>query len=261
MAHTTIYEAARLYDLAFSYRDFAKEALFLKRVYMARHGHAPANILELAAGPARHALEMAAVGASATALDIVPEMAEYARRNAIERKLELDYRVCDMTRFESPTKFELAACMLCSATYLLTDRAFDSHLRSVHAALVEGGMYVLELPHPAELEEPKTKSTWTMRDAMGELAVQWSENATGRDGNTWLADVKLEYRPLDGSAAVLVEQTSRQRKFTREELEALASRAGFSVQGVFGALNESVALDDQQAWRMVIVLEKVAEPR
>jgi hypothetical protein len=255
-AHATIYEAAALYDLAFSYRDFPRESRFLCTLYEARRGRQPESFLELAAGPARHALEMQASGVSASALDVVPEMAEYAQKKAAERGLELDYLVADMTRFETARRFDLAACMLCSATYLLTDAAFRSHLGAVHAALAEGGMYVLELPHPGELERPKTKGKWTIRDAAGELFVEWIEDETARDGNTWLARVRLEYRPLEGGAARIVSDASRQRDFTRAEIESFAAETGFIVEDVLGALDENIALDHEKAWRMLVVLRR-----
>lgn len=141
---------------------------------------------------------MQAAGVTAGALDLAPEMAEYARENTAQRGLELDYLVADMTRFESSRRFELAACMLCSGTYLLTDAALSSHLGSVHAALADDGMYVLELPHPGAVEKPRTGSKWTMRDDGGELFVEWLEDDAAREGNTWVARVRLEYRPFDG---------------------------------------------------------------
>jgi SAM-dependent methyltransferase len=254
--HGTIYEAAALYDLAFSYRDFPRESRFLSMLYEARRGRKPRTFLELAAGPGRHALEMQAAGVTATALDVVPEMAEYARNKAAERGVDLDYLVADMTRFETARRFDLAACMLCSGTYLITDAAFRSHLGAVHAALTEDGMYVLELPHPSELDRPKTKGEWTMRDAAGELFVEWIEDETARDGNTWLARVRFEYRPLEGSAPRIVSDASRQRDFTPAEIESFAAETGFLVEDVFGALDENIALDHEKAWRMLVVLRR-----
>ena len=128
--HSAVYGAAALYDLAFSYRDCKAESQFLRDVYRAPH-----RFLELAAGPGRHAVEMLAAGVDVVALDLAPEMASYARRKAEARKLSLHFVVADMTEFSTPSKFDLAACLLCSASYLLTHEAFLSHLTSVRRAL------------------------------------------------------------------------------------------------------------------------------
>lgn len=58
-----IYSHPELYDAAFGYRDFRSETEFLLRCH-AEHGggEGPVRVLELAAGPARHALTAIMVG-------------------------------------------------------------------------------------------------------------------------------------------------------------------------------------------------------
>ena len=133
--HSAVYGAAALYDLAFSYRDCKAESQFLRNVYQRVNGRSPPRFLDLSAGPGRHAVEMLAAGVDVVALDLAPEMASYARRKAEARKLSLHFVVADMTDFSTPSKFDLAACLLCSASYLLTHEAFLSHLTSVRRAL------------------------------------------------------------------------------------------------------------------------------
>ena len=257
-SHAAIYGAAALYDLAFGYRDFARECAFLRAVHDRRREQPLRSFLELAAGPARHALEMRAAGVRAAALDLSPEMAAYAAAKAGERGLTLPYLVADMTSFAHPDSFDLVANMLCSATYLLTDDAFVAHLDRVHAALADGGLYVMELPYPSDRN--KTKSTWTARDASGDLDVQWLDENTS-DARMIRARVRLEYRPFDGSPPLLVEDEALQRLYSRADIEALVARSGrFAFDGLFGALDEGVPLDGESAWRMLVVLKK-CDPR
>ena len=254
MEHSTIYDAAALYDLAFSYRDFAKEARFLRELHTRRLGRKPHSFLELAAGPGRHAQEMCRAGLEVAALDLSPAMAAHCQRQARQRGLSFPYVVGDMTSFQLERQFELIACMLCSATYLLTDEQFLRHLSCVRSALADGGLYVLELPHPDEASEAKTSSEWKVRDERGELAVQWRESSSVERLLT--VDVRLEYRPNDGGAPHVVTDRGRQRDLTEAQLRALAEAAGFVVGDLFGALDESIGLHDSRAWRMVAVLRK-----
>jgi len=254
-SHAAVYGAAALYDLAFGYRDFARECAFLRGVHDRRRDQPLRSFLELAAGPARHALEMCAAGVRAAALDLSPEMAAYATAKASERGLTLPYLVADMTSFAHPETFDVVASMLCSATYLMTDDAFIAHLDRVHAALVDGGLYVMELPYPADRNESKTKSTWTARDGAGELDVSWLDEETA-DPRITRARVRLEYRPFDGSPPTLIEDEALQRLYSRADVEALVARSGrFAIDGVFGALDEAVPLDAESAWRMLVVLK------
>lgn len=259
-AHSEIYGTAALYDLAFSYRDFAKECAFLCSTFERLAGRAPKSFLEIAAGPGRHAQEMLASGLDAVAMDLAPEMAAYGQQTAKQRGLELAYFVEDMTTFESSRNFDLVACMLCSATYLLTDTAFASHLTRVKDALTADGRYVLELPHPAESDGPKTKQAWSIRDDGGELHVEWREEGQeGTADQTYLTRARLEYRPNDGSQPVIVTDKAPQRDVSPERLRRLAEAAGFSIESTLGALDENVTLDDPSAWRMVVVLRKAAQ--
>lgn len=253
LEHSKIYSAAELYDLAFSYRDVAKESRFLVQLYERRRGRVPSSFLELAAGPARHALAMRQLGLEVAALDLSPAMAEYSRRIANELGLPFPYLVADMTGFELHRPFELAACMLCSATYLLDKNAWLRHLECVRNVLSEEGLYVIELPHLRE--KPTTRSDWTVKSDRGELSVMWTDSAPEPDG-TRCCEVRLEFRPHDGGAVQIVTDRGRQRDVGLGELEELATAAGLVVCDVFGALDESVALDAEDAWRMLTVLEK-----
>jgi len=253
--HGAIYEHAALYDLAFSYRDFAAESSCLRSVYQRRRGRAPRSFLELAAGPAGHALEMLSAGLDVMALDLAPDMAAYTRSKASARGLSLPYTVADMTDFAPPGSFDLAACLLCSASYLLTDDAVLSHLACVRSSLTNGGIYVLELTHPSELAGPrKSKSTWTMRDGEGELQVEWDGDPHDAIDGVWPAAVKLLYRPFDGSAPSSAEDNALQRGFTHAQICGLADRSGFTVEATLGGFDESVSLDSPAASRMIVVL-------
>jgi len=252
--HAAIYGAPALYDLAFGYRDVAKECDFLRRAHDMLRGQPPRSFLELAAGPARHALEMAAAGVRAAALDLSPEMAAYATAKAAERGLTLPYLVADMTSFETPDRFELVTSMLCSGMYLLTDEAFVAHLDRVHAALADGGLYVMELVDPSDRK--KAKSTWTARDAAGELDVRWLDEDTA-DPRILRVRVRLEYRPFDGSPPTLVEDEALQRLYSVGYIEELIARRGrFEIAALFGALDEGVPIDSEAAWRDLVVLKK-----
>ncbi len=162
-----------------------------------------------------------------------------------------------MTRFEAPRGFHLAACLLCSASYLLTQEAFLAHLRCVHAALVPDGMYVLELTHPSELTwQPRSNRAWKVRDGGGELEILCGDPARAVNG-VWHADVRLCYRPSDGSAAVSIRDEADQRGYTFNELARLAEQTGFAIEVALGAFDEEIALNDAKAHRMLLALRRV----
>ncbi|MBV9096512.1 MAG: hypothetical protein JO079_00515, partial [Frankiaceae bacterium] len=74
-----VYDAARAYALAFSYRDIPAEVDALLGWAHSIGVRNVASVLELAAGPADHAREFASRGVAATALDNSVAMTEYAK--------------------------------------------------------------------------------------------------------------------------------------------------------------------------------------
>ena len=199
---------------------------------------------------------MAASGLDAVALDIVPEMAAYAKEAAKARGVEIDYVVADMSAFTLPRTFDLVVCMLCSASYLLTDDAFRANLSAVRAHLASGGLYVLELTHPEELDgNAKTQPIWKMRDDAGELEISWLTTPTDAMGRMWLSTSKMRYCPFDGSAPIEVHDEARQRGFRHAEIVGLATEAGMCVVATFGAFDETVDLSNPNAKRMLVVME------
>ncbi|MBK7865400.1 MAG: class I SAM-dependent methyltransferase [Archangiaceae bacterium] len=256
LGHERFYQDAELYDLAFSYRDYAQEAAFLRDVCKTfRHGAAPERFLELAAGPAHHALEMIAHGTPSVALDHSRPMKRYGLRLARERQVKLPYLVANMESFKLDRKFDLAASMGCSATYLLDDAAVDRHLAAVAAVLVPEGVYVLELPYPAELE---AQTQWEVASPEGRLRVEWSEVRHPAAAGYRHAATRavLAFQPRRGREK-RTEVTSVQRFFTVEEVRAAAERSGeLTLEAVYGAHDRRVKLDDERAWRMLCVLCK-----
>jgi SAM-dependent methyltransferase len=261
--HQKLYQSADLYDLAFSYRDFEAEAKFLRDIYTLRRGNAPRSFLELAAGPARHALEMSKSGLNATGLDLVPEMAARGFALANARGVPLEYVVADMTNFALAAPVDLAACLLISATYLTTDVAFLDHLRCVYTALTPGGMYVLELPlHCDDMVHPETQHQpcreWLMQDAHGTLSATWREEPRAPGSLTHTATAKLAYQPVAGSTVELEEQAT-QREYRARDVVHLAEQAQFQVAGIWGDWDTGVALTNPDAWRLLVALERAAE--
>jgi SAM-dependent methyltransferase len=210
--------------------------------------------------PADHALSFARQGIDATALDRSPEMATYARERAAAEGVELRSIVGDMRDFRMEVPFDLAATMLDTASYLLTNDDVRRHLRAVAGALVAGGVYVMELSHPRDLFSPdrSTADRWHVDTPAGRLDVEWLAVEGSFDPITQTTEsaAKLTQRAADGSVIREIVDRCRQRAFTANEIEALVIGSGlFDLVAWYGALSVDVALDASEgAWRMVPVL-------
>ena len=187
-----IYDEPELYELACAYRDIPAEVSALQAWYAThfagtREGATAGaravvgSVLELAAGPAEHARELARRGVRATALDWSAAMCGYAAGQAKAAGVALDVVEADMRdfRLSGPdgglVAFDAAITMLNSACHLFTLDDLVRHLTAVRAHLAPGGLYIVELAHPADFfaPVPRTSSEWTV-DAPGVHAdVRW----------------------------------------------------------------------------------------
>jgi SAM-dependent methyltransferase len=259
-----LYERPELYELAFSYRDVNAEVDVIERWHERRRGSKPGRVLELAAGPSAHAIEFARRGARVTALDASPAMCDYARRRAREERVDVDVDVVqgDMLRLRIPRRrFDLAIVMLDSASHILDLDAMVTHLRTVGAHLAPGGLYVMEMSHPADFlaGSPKTQSRWRLTRGARRVDVHFTSPLGAFDPATQIWNCRISVRVTEGGRQRVVRDRMALRRWTAVELEAAARLAGnvrlverhgsFDVDGPFGT-------GDPGEWRMISVLER-----
>ena len=176
-----IYDEPELYELACAYRDVGGDVDALERWYL-RHatlpgpdGGGPGSVLELAAGPADHSLELARRGVRAVALDLSPAMCARARDKARREGLALEVVHADMRDFALPQRFGLVITMLNSVCHLMDLDDLVAHLRAAAAHTAPGGLYIMELAHPADVltMEPRTSSEWDSDLGARQVHVRW----------------------------------------------------------------------------------------
>jgi SAM-dependent methyltransferase len=284
---TGIYDEPELYELACAYRDIPAEASALW-AWFATHfagarGDTPAvvgSVLELAAGPAEHARELARRGLRATALDWSAAMCGYAAGQAKAAGVPLDVVEADMRDFRvagpdgGQVRFDAAITMLNSACHLFTLDDLVRHLAAVRAHLVDGGLYIVELAHPADIfaPEPRTSSEWTVDAPDGLHAeVHWGGRGDRIDPLTQVTDehMTITATAKDGTIRT-VSDVVPNRFWTLTEFTAAVALAnaraqagtgaggGFELVASYGDFDETTALDAPSAWRMILVLRNVA---
>jgi SAM-dependent methyltransferase len=259
--HHLTYEQARVYDVAFSFRDVEVECDALAEMAR-RHGSGPmGDVLELAAGPGRHARELARRGIRAVALDASPAMNRYAQERAQADGVALQTVCADMADFQLAQRFDLAVLLMDSASYLLDNDTVLRHLACVAGHLSEGGLYVLEMGHPRDTfrtHARSTESAWTAEEQGLRVTTRWGHDDDPFDPVTQIDDVRvhLQWSGPEGSGELT--ERARQRRFTANEFDALVRASGcFEVVAWHGSLDVAVPFDNARAaWRMVPVLRK-----
>jgi SAM-dependent methyltransferase len=298
-----IYDEPELYELACAYRDVPAEVTALQS-WCATHfagGDGVRSVLELAAGPAEHARELARRGLRATALDWSAAMCGYAAGRAKAAGVTLDVVEADMRDFRvtgpdgAQVAFDAAATMLNSACHLFTLDDLVRHLAAVRAHLVPGGLYIVELAHPADVfaPEPRTSSEWTV-DAPGVHAdVHWGSRGDRIDPLTQVTNehMTITATAKDGTIRTVSDVVPNRFWTLTEFTAAIAlanAGAGAALQpdapsgaaagpagpadrtalapdsvpgrlelvATYGDFDETTPLDAPSAWRMILVLRR-----
>jgi SAM-dependent methyltransferase len=265
IAHVSgIYDQPELYQLACAYRDVPAEASALLN-WCAKHwrGKRPdgvGSVLELAAGPAEHALQLARGGLRATALDRSPAMCGYAAARAKFAGLELDVVEADMRDFSLPDNFDLAITMLNSVCHLFTLDDLVAHLTAVAAHQAPGGLYIVELAHPADYlaPVPRTSSEWTIEDGSVRAEVRWGGHQDRIDPVTQITaeHMSITARGADGSVRTVSDVVPNRFWTATEMTAAIRLAGGYEIAARYGDFDDTTMLDDPAAWRMILVLRR-----
>lgn len=257
--HASIYSQAELYDIAFSFKEYAAECEFMLTQFKRLSGREASSWLELAAGPARHTLEFSRRGLSAQALDISQEMVNYGLSLAKESQLAIDYAQGDMTNFTLNEKVDLAGLLIDSISYILDADTLQNHFRCVADALNDDGLYAIEMAHPKDVfgVDHTTKTEWEItRDGIA-VHTQWGDDSDIFDPITQITDVTVRVSAQREEDHTEFVDHAKQRRFTATEFQALIRASDcFELVAQFGAMDPEIALSDKKAWRMISLLRK-----
>lgn len=268
-----IYDNPELYQIACAYRDIPVEADALLgwagKHWAGQHSR-PASVLELAAGPADHSIELARRGLRATALDINPVMCAFASRGAERAGQALDVVEADMRDFKLQGRFDLAITMLNSACHLFTLDDMVAHLGAVAAHLVPGGLYVMELAHPADYltQATRTSSEWVIEEDGLTAEVRWGGPPDAIDPVTQVTreHVTITVRYPDGMTRTVADVVPN-RFWTATEITAAIrlggaseGSGGFTIAATYGDFDDTTKVDDPEAWRLILILRREGSP-
>ncbi|MCF8262132.1 MAG: class I SAM-dependent methyltransferase [Melioribacteraceae bacterium] len=259
------YRHAKAYDIAFSDREYKIECDFLEWAFQ-NHGRLDLklnekNFLELGAGPAQHAREMAKRGWNSTALDLSPDMLKYADDESRKEGLVLNCVVADMSEFKLNTKFQLAATLMESISHLVTNEQIISHFKSVAESLIQGGVYVIEATHPMFFFPDNEPNTWHSKNEEMEVEVTFGNPDDFYDSITqqWTTSTIIKIKDGDKSWETY-ETKSQIRWYLAQEMKALIELSGdFELCYFYGSLYSLPPQNfdhSEKSDAMVIVLKK-----
>jgi SAM-dependent methyltransferase len=254
---SSLYQTPRLYDVAFSHRDYPAEIHVLTEWYLSVTKGAPlASVLELAAGPANHSIEYLRRGVSATALDICQQMTEYSSQKARQRGLFLRTVSADMLNFRLRDRFDMAMLLTDSACHIHSAKDMIRHLRCVGDHLNPGGLYVIEL---TKSSSPNSVNKWSARDNGVEVSIEWGAQNGDHESRRMVSTTKVSVSGNVEGQSIEMSETIKTRSWSQFALEkAITASGSFTVARRFGDFLSGSSINDNSAPRLIYILKKNA---
>jgi len=253
--HHELYQRAFYYDIALS-RHVGPEIDFLMSVYKRYGGRMLRSVLDLACGPGYHARAFARRRVRAYGLDLHPEMIQYAADRASDDGVEVCWIAADMRNFQLPERVDMAICMFDSIDALVENGDLVQHLRSVGDNLTPGGIYLIDITHPREVDYDHYGDFTYAGERDGiRVEITWGTNNPLPDLVTAVVDTEIEIKIDDHGKITVIHDTAKERMLFPQELILLAELSGvLRVVGWYGDYDINQPLDYSPASRRMICI-------
>jgi len=262
-------DEAALHDAAFGYRDYAAERDFLLACARRFGGREVRRVLAWPSGPGRLLKAFADLGLAAAGADASEANLAYARRLAGPAA---DVRFVRAALDERPGEgldppllpVDLSFVPLSAIHLLASPEAMARHLRAAAELLRPGGVHVIEATHPGDLLPSGVNHTeWT--EARGDTTVDARFRMhIDRMREDRLVPVTLEVvrttgRKGAGAGATRLRQEDRWFIPDLDGWRAIvAGVPELALAAALGDFNVAVPFEHQAAWRLILVLKRVA---
>jgi len=170
----SLYEHPKYYDLLFN-ADWKAERDFLLGCFKKHARRTVRRVFEPACGTGRLLVRLAHAGYEVAGNDLSPRAVAFCNARLVRHGFAPTARVGDMADFRLGRKVDAAMNTVSSFRHLPSERAAESHLRSVARALGRGGLYVLGFHLTPFGPAACAEEAWTAR--RGHLTVasrMWS---------------------------------------------------------------------------------------
>lgn len=238
---------ARYYDEFYSEKPYAAEARFVDAQFAAKVGQRRGELLDVACGTGRHALEFAALGWTVTGIDISAELIALARA----RDARAEFQQHDMADFDLGRRFTAITCLFDSIGYAQTNETIIASLERMARHLTPDGLVAIEFLHAATalLHNHPVKVRRRSTEDGGRI-LRISETNIDARRSVMAIDYELWKSHPDGGEQETWSERQFRRFFTVEEMRALMASAGLTSYAFLPAFSVADAIS-ASTWRVL----------
>ncbi|MEX2684918.1 MAG: cyclopropane-fatty-acyl-phospholipid synthase family protein [Candidatus Sigynarchaeota archaeon] len=228
------YQLPLYYDIVFG-SDVQAEVDFYQRCFEQFAAGKVKRILEPACGSGHYMVLLGKAGYHVTGYDLSTSMVAYTRARIKKARLSKRVRVIegDMRNATFKEKFDVAINQINSLAYLKADEDIISHFKVTGDALVDGGLYIVELTIKCNdfNKEHKPDETWTVERDGVRVTATWKP--VRYDPDRKLRIVELTMHVDDHGKCSEFAETHELRLWTHEDIKRLTDAGGFDIIATF----------------------------
>ncbi|NMC06184.1 MAG: class I SAM-dependent methyltransferase [Candidatus Lokiarchaeota archaeon] len=236
--HHVFYQLPLYYDIVFG-SDVLAEVEFYKRCFEQFAAGKVKRVLEPACGSGHYMVLLGKAGYQVTGYDLSPSMVAYTRERIKRARVSKRVRVLqgDMRNMTfaalSSKKFDVAINQINSLAYLQSDKDIIDHFKVTAEALVDKGLYIIELTIKCEdfAKEHKPDETWTVERDGVVVTATWKP--LRYDLERKLRIVELTMHVDDHGTISDYSEIHELRLWTHEDIKQLTSAGGFDIIATF----------------------------
>lgn len=204
------------------------ELIFRQTDWLATQLHNSSHILDLGCGPGFYTEKLATLGHHCIGVDFSPASIEYARKQATESGLAIEYALCDIRTYTSGQKFD-CIIMTFGEFNVFTHQDASAILKNCAKMLRGGGLFILEA------------HTFEAIHAVGSAPATWQRNVQGLfsekphlclQENSWNAEdcsALSQYFIVDAATAEVRQYVSFMQAYGLEEYQEMLHAAKLPV--------------------------------
>jgi SAM-dependent methyltransferase len=228
------YQLPLYYDIVFG-SDVLAEVDFYEHCFEQFAAGKIKRILEPACGSGHYMVLLGKAGYQVTGYDLSASMVAYTQERIKKVRMSKQVRVLqgDMRNIKFDDKFDAAINQINSLAYLKTEAEIIDHFKTTADALVEGGLYIVELTIKCEdfENERKTDETWTVKRDGVTATATWKPMRYDLERKLRIVDFAMHVD--DHGTCSDFAETHDLRLWTHEDIKRLTSAGGFDIIATF----------------------------
>ncbi len=230
------------YHILYGHRDDNEARLFIKQLLDKLKPQPDAELLDLACGKGRHALQMAKRGYRVTGIDLSANSINAAQQLDHEN---LEFHVGDMRHVHFPNRFDYVFNLFTSFGYFDSIHGHSEALEAIYEQLKPGGILVLDYLNATRVEQE------VLRAPNREVTLENITFSTRKRITDRFISKEISFTD-NGEDFLFYEHVWR---LNLSDFEELLKKSGFKIQTIYGDY-ELKSFTPASSDRLILIAEK-----